>query len=275
MKPVNTFSSELLRKLSKNDNYEGLNADQVMLSMMENPLVWYNIPLIFIDKRNDSIRKILGTPKGEKHIALVDLFEPDGSYKLEPYLAAASSTNNPSYFEKDFLKTHEKFFLLNSALSGSILRIFPLVNDANNKWIAPPEVNEANYKGMDSLFTRQIIPLYRNALVEARNANNYESADTFLNGMKNFQKKHGSAILPSKEKIETEILYNKYDIFRKLYVYYMLAGLLVIIISIVFIFWNNDLVRTLVRISKVLVLFLFVVHTGCLLYTSPSPRDRG
>ena len=39
MKPVNTFSSELLRKLSGKNQYKGLNADQVFLSMTEFPLV--------------------------------------------------------------------------------------------------------------------------------------------------------------------------------------------------------------------------------------------
>ena len=31
MKPINTFSSELLRKVSKSDTYEGMNSDQVLL----------------------------------------------------------------------------------------------------------------------------------------------------------------------------------------------------------------------------------------------------
>ena len=44
MKPANTFSSELLRKVSKNDKYQGLNSDQVLLSIMNNPAIWYNVP---------------------------------------------------------------------------------------------------------------------------------------------------------------------------------------------------------------------------------------
>ncbi|MFC5045031.1 cytochrome c biogenesis protein ResB [Aquimarina hainanensis] len=118
MKPVNTFSSELLRKLSKKDTYEGLTADQVFVSMIENPFIWYSVPIIEIQRENDSIRKILGVPKSERRISLIDLVEPDGTYKLTPYLEKASSTTTPSSFEKDFLKTHEKFYLLNQALGG-------------------------------------------------------------------------------------------------------------------------------------------------------------
>lgn len=261
MKPINTFSSELLRKLSHDDNYEGLNPDQVMLSMIENPLVWYNVPLIYIKKENDSIRKILGTPKGEKRVALVDLFEKDGSYKLEPYLEAATTTNTPSNFEKDFIKTHEKFFLLNSALSGGVLRIFPIPNDENNKWVAPPALNDAKFTGMDSLFTRQIIPLYRSALVEARKTNDYSKPGLYLKGLKNFQEKFGSEVLPSENKIKTELTYNKYDIFRSLYKYYALGGILMLILVISQIFNNNKTIRTLILIAKIIITLLFITHT--------------
>ena len=40
MKPANTFSSELLRKVSKKDNYNGLNSDQVLLSIMNKKKVY-------------------------------------------------------------------------------------------------------------------------------------------------------------------------------------------------------------------------------------------
>ena len=265
MKPVNTFASELLRKLSKRDNYEGLNADQVMLSMIENPLVWYNVPLIYIKKENDSIRKILGTPKGEKRVALVDLFEKNGTYKLEPYLEGATSTNTPSNFEKDFIHTHEKFYLLNSALSGGVLRIFPIPEDDNNKWVAPPALNEAKLTGIDSLFTKQIIPLYRSALVEARKTNDYEKANLYLNGLKNFQNKFGSEVLPSDSKVKAELAYNKYDVFRSLYTYYMLGGLLMLIFVITQIFNDNKVIRLLIAISKYTIVILFLIHTAGLI----------
>ncbi len=51
MKPANTFSSELLRKVSKSDTYKGLNSDQVLLSIMNNPAVWYNVPMIYLKTR--------------------------------------------------------------------------------------------------------------------------------------------------------------------------------------------------------------------------------
>lgn len=266
MKPINTFSSELLRKLSKQDNYQGLTSDQVMLSMIENPFVWYNVPIIYIKKENDSIRKILGTPKGEKRVALIDLFDSKGGYKLEPYLQQASSTNTPSNFEKDFLRTHEKFYLLNSALSGAMLSIFPKKDDPNNKWFAPPALNEAGFKGVDSVFTKHIVPIYKESLVDARKSGDYEKADEYLTVIKNFQKKYGSEVMPSDQKIETEILYNKYDIFKKLFVYYMLGGLLLLFFVVLNIFWENKFISILVSLGKVAIFLMFLTHTAGLGY---------
>ena len=60
MKPLNTFSSELLRKVSKSDNYNGLNSDQVFLSILRNPLAWYSEPIIYIKRGND-IRNVIGS----------------------------------------------------------------------------------------------------------------------------------------------------------------------------------------------------------------------
>ncbi len=262
MKPVNTFSSELLRKLSKKDKYKGLNADQVFVSMVENPFIWYSVPIIEIQRENDSIRRILGVPKTERRVSLIDLVEPDGSYKLAPYLERASSTNTPSSFEKDFLKTHEKFYLLNQALGGGILKVFPVPGDEGNKWVSVPELNEFKFTGMDSVYTRQIVSIYRQSLQEARKTGDYSKPDKYVESIKSFQKKYGSEVLPTDKKIKAEIALNKYDIFRTLYKYYGLIGLLMMIFVIIRIFKESKGIRALINGTIGVVIFLFILHTA-------------
>ena len=75
MKPLNTFSSELLRKVSKSDTYEGINSDQAMISMTQFPEYWYNLPMIYLKRGNDSIRKIIGIEKEAKYAPLVSFFD--------------------------------------------------------------------------------------------------------------------------------------------------------------------------------------------------------
>jgi len=267
MKPVNTFSSELLRKLSKKDTYEGLTADQVFVSMLENPFIWYSIPIIEIQRENDSIRKILGVSKSERRVSLIDLVEQDGSYKLDPYLEKASSTNTPSSFEKDFLKTHEKFYLLNQALGGGILKIFPVPGDEGNKWVSIPELNEHKFTGMDSVYTRQIIPIYIQSLKEARaSSGDYSKPNQYIESIKAFQTKFGSEVMPADDKIQAEIALNKYDIFRTLYRYYGITSILFILIIIFGIFYyKNKFLKILIKIFMGITVLIFMVHTSGLI----------
>ncbi len=61
---------------------------------------------------------------------------------MTPYLDEAYKAANPNQFQKDFIETDKKVVILNSALCGSILRIFPIPNDANNKWISYLELDQ-------------------------------------------------------------------------------------------------------------------------------------
>ena len=69
--------------MSKKDNYNGLNSDQVLLSIMNNPTIWHNVPLIYLKRGNDSIRKIIGLNTDIKYAPLLSFFDKKGYYKLE------------------------------------------------------------------------------------------------------------------------------------------------------------------------------------------------
>ncbi|CAM4337705.1 cytochrome c biogenesis protein CcsA [Gillisia limnaea] len=261
MKPANTFASELLRKISKKDSYEGLNADQILVSMTENPAVWYNVPFIYVKPKNDSIRHITGVSEDQEYLAMTDFFDNTGVYKLSPYLEKAYQAAVPDQFQKDFIETDRKVNLLFNALQGNILRIFPVPGDENNKWVSFPEVPEANFKGMDSVYAKQILPIYMNTLREARSSGDYTQSTELLESIKGFQKKFGGEVMPSERKIEAEVLYNKYDIFKNLFMWYMLAGLLMLVFVIIQIFKDSKAIEILIKISAVAILLMFIAHT--------------
>ncbi|WP_425433092.1 cytochrome c biogenesis protein CcsA [Flavobacterium magnum] len=261
MKPVNTFSSELLRKVSHSDTYNDMNADQVFLSMTQFPKLWYEVPIIYINPGNDSIRKIIGIPSKQKFARFINFFDKMGNYKLSPFLDKAYGAVNPTNFEKDFVETDKKMNLMNSALSGTILRIFPIPGDKNNKWISSAELDTAPIKGMDSIFTRQIVPIYLNSLSVAALNKKYKEPDFYLEGISKYQKKYGAKVMPSDDKISSEILYNKINIFRNLFFMYMMAGIVMMIFVIIRIFKENRLMRFLVNFMHVVVGLLFAAHT--------------
>ena len=261
MKPVNTFSSELLRKVSKNDTYGDMNSDQVFLSMTQFPRMWFEVPLVYIKSGNDKIREIIGIDSKEKYAPFIKFFDKNGNYKLSAYLDDAYKTSTPDQFQKDLIETDRKVNLLNSALSGSILRVFPIVNDKNNKWISPLELGQSNMKGMDSTFVRNVFPLYIGALYSAQEKGNYTNADFYLKSIENYQKKFGKAVRPSEERISSEITCNKYDIFKKLYYLYMISGVLMLMFTIINIFFEKKSLRIVINFFHILIAFFFLLHT--------------
>jgi cytochrome c-type biogenesis protein CcsB len=259
MKPINTFSSELLRKVSKSDTYKDMNSDQVFLSMTQFPQAWFEVPLIYIKKGNDSIRKIIGIGSDVKYASIKSFVDQNGNYKLSPFLEKAYKAQIPSNFEKDFIEADKKVSLLNSALSGKILKIFPIPNDKNNKWASYLEINHATGTSLDTI--KNALPIYLDALMKASRDDNYTMSNTFLVGMENYQKKEGSAVRPSDDKIDSEILYNKYDVFKNLYYLYMLSGIMMLLFTIINIFFEKKFIRTLVNGFHVFIAFLFGLHT--------------
>jgi cytochrome c-type biogenesis protein CcsB len=260
MKPINTFASELLRKISRKNSYAGLDANQVFLSMTEFPSLWLEAPIMSLKWQNDSIREILGV-KDAKYFSLMDLIDNNGSNKLGPYIEEASKTINKNQFQKDFMKAYENFYLLNEVLGGSLLKIFPIPDDENNRWVSYPELNNVNYNKKDSILVRTILPYYLNTLIEARKTGDYRNADIILSGLLKFQNQHGNEVMLSQNKITAEIRYNKIDIFNKLYKYFAVFGILMFVFIIVQIFKENKIINSTVKLFKYLIWILFILLT--------------
>ncbi|MCR8667965.1 cytochrome c biogenesis protein CcsA [Aestuariibaculum sp. M13] len=270
MMPVNTYASEMLRKLSKSDTYEGFDANQVFLSIQESPTLWYNVPVIYLrPMETDSLRSIIGVSKEGKHFALVDFLNEDGTYKLEPYLDDAYSVAVPNGYQKKIKETDERVRLLFNTIEGASLKIFPIPNDANNKWVSAYDYKFGNYKIQDSLysnFVRNGFRAYLFTLNQSKQSGDFSEASKLLEAFKKTQHQYGGSVMLSDKKIKTEILYNKYDVFKKLFSWYMYAGSLLFILLIIQIFKEkNKTLNISVTVFKFIILGLFLLHTAGLI----------
>ncbi len=264
MKPLNTFASELLRKLSKKNSYEDLDANQVLLSMIQNPTPWYHVPFIAIKKHNDSLHHVLGVAEGAEYVKAIDFFDARGNYKLDPFLDAAYRTNTPTQFEKEYKDIDLKLALLNRALSGEMFKIYPIPNDENNKWISRTDFMGNNQVITDTLYANFIqnsLPYYTSQLRYAKMNGDYAEADKMLEAFKTNQHNYGSEIMPSDDKIKAELTYNKYNVFRKLFLFYMLVGTVLFTLLITQIFKDNKFIRGAVSFFKITTVILFLIHT--------------
>ena len=271
MKPVNTYASELLRKLSKKDTYNNYEANQVFLSMQESPQLWYNVPIIYLKpKKADTIRSVIGLPKEQKYAALIDFLDKNLNYKLGPYLEEAYSAQVPTAIQKEFKEADQRVSLLFNTLEGDALRLFPIPDDENNKWVSPKEFVQQGIVVRDSLYSNFIKTGFLAYLATLQNdkfqKTDFTQSQKLVEAIKKTQQRYGGKTMLSEKKIKTEIIYNKYDIFKKLFSWYMYASSLMFVLLIIQILKDKSKVlKVSVNIFKVLIYVCFVLHTAGLI----------
>ena len=261
MKPAHTFASELVRKVSKTEQFKKMGPSQVLLSIIENPRLWFEVPIIYLEEKNTEIRALIGVSDTAKYAALSNFITPRGAYKIKEKVAEAQKKKVQNKFEKDIIKIDKRVGLLYSAIGGGILKIYPVPGDENNTWVSQPETSTANFKGTDSVFVRQSLPVYIQFLQKAKKTNDYAEANKILEGIKTFQRKFGAEVIPTEKTIDLEISYNKIQPFQQLAKYYGFASLFLIIFVIWQIFNSKKWINTTVKVLTYIVLGLFVFHT--------------
>ena len=262
MKPAHTFASELVRKVSQTETLYGMEPSQVLLSIIENPRLWYEVPAVFLEKGNTKIRAQLGLPETAKYARLSDFFTDNATYKIREDVAEAQKKSVKSYFDKDLIKIDKRVGLLYGAIGGGILKIYPIPGDENNKWVSQPETSSTEgFKPQDSIFVRRSLPLYVQLLQTSKKTGDYTKANQLLAGIKKYQEKFGSEVLPSDRQVELEIAYNKYSVFTKLVRYYGFTSLLLILFVVAQIFSTKKWISYVVKILIGVAVSLFILHT--------------
>ncbi len=260
MKPAHTFASELVRKVAHTDNFKGLTPSQILVSITEAPMFWLNVPFIYLEKGNTQIREILGLPKNAKYARFIDFYDQNGSSKISHLVIEAQKKRIQSKLEQDAIKIERRVWLLSQALGGGILRIYPIPNNEENKWVSQPETSQANFKGTDSVFVRQSLPVYFQLLQASKKTSDYTETNKILDGIKKFQRKFGSKVIPTQDKIQLEIAYNKANIFVKLSKYYGCISLLMIVFVFFQIFNNKPWINYVIKAFIGIIIILFITH---------------
>jgi len=261
MKPAHTFASELVRKVHQSENFRDMTPSQVLLSIMENPILWFEVPIIYLEEENLKIREHLGVSDTTMHVSLSNFFTAKAEYKIREKVAEAQKKKIQNKFEQDLIKIDKRVGLLYSAIGGGIMKIYPIPNDENNKWVSQPETLMTKGFKQDSIFVRKSLPLYVQLLQTAKKTGDYSKANQVLDGIKKYQMKYGEEVYPSNDQIELEIKYNEINIFKKLVRYYGLASLLLIVFVIIEIFNSKKWVKYLNKALIGVILLLFLSHT--------------
>ena len=80
----------------------------------------------------------------------------------------------------------------------------------------------------------------------------YSTASGILESIKGFQYKYSENIMPSDDKIKAEVLYNKINVFEKLFIWYFAVGMLYFLFIIVDIFSGFSFVKKFMKYTLLL-----------------------
>jgi len=258
LKPINTLSAELLRKVSRKSSLSGLNPDQVLLGMAINPHEWQSVKMIKI--AHPKMKNLLKTDK--KYASYRDFFNLNtGTYILAQLVenAYAKRPAERGTWEKELIKVDEKINICYLIYSGSFLQIFPLKDDANNKWYNSQ--NYQKFQSEDSVFVKSMLPLYYQSLEAAIKTGDMSQADKNLTYLREFQQKYAGDILPAQRRIKMEMLYNRLSIFKRLFMYLGLLGFIMLIFNFITVFNPAKKFSTLNLIFIILLWVGFAAQT--------------
>lgn len=258
MMPVNTFSSEILRKLYKQDRIGALNSDQFILSVMMIPEVWIDLPCISV--KNEEVASLyhLETP----HSSYVEFFDADGRYKLQGSLDSIYRKNpaERTRVEKEVLKLDERVNIFHLLAERKLIELFPLPDDPDMAWYAPGDDLSA-FVGKDSMFVSRIFDWYVDELFVATESKDWSKADEVLDMIGTYQKSKATGVDISERKMHLEVLYNKLDIFRRCRVVYLFAGIVLLLLNILSMSGRYR-VRNLCNVLAIFVAISFAFHTA-------------
>jgi cytochrome c-type biogenesis protein CcsB len=258
IKPIQTMASEVLRKVTRKEQFNNMNANQVMLSMMYNPSYWQKQPMIKVN-HPDLEKKLKAV---DKYASFINFFDKNFQYIIAKDADEANRKKpaERTKYDKEVIAVDERANICFMVYQGAMLRIFPKAKDENNTWFT--SLDYKNFVSHDSIFVKSIVPFYFASINESFEAKNWHMADSILNHIVDFQQKFGAAVIPEQSKIDAEIMYNKINIFERLFQYYLYVGLLMLIFLFMDIFVSKKWKKNVITGLSVLLFGLFLLHTA-------------
>ncbi|MDR2469271.1 MAG: cytochrome c biogenesis protein CcsA [Tannerella sp.] len=255
--PLNTFASEILRKLHKGTHFGSLNADRFLLSVLAMPEMWMRTPLITCS--NDEITSVFGLSRGE--CAYIEVFDEEGEYKLQRRLDEAYSRMpaERTAFDKDLIKLDERIHVFHLLLEGELLRLFPNANDPEGKWYAHGD-DLSGYSGQDSMFVAGILGEYLSEVREALASGDWSKANEWLGMMTTYQQKKGTETGLDNDRLTLELKYNRLNVFHRCKVGYLALGGCLLLFSFLLFFRERRWAKWAIRLLGVGVLLVFHFH---------------
>jgi len=275
-KPLYTISSDILRKVSRENSFDGLSPMQVFMGCSLDFYHWQNVSLIKVS--NDDLRQVLKLKGDRAAFSDIVTFGDGGGYKLSALVETAYSKaeSERSKFDKEVIKVDERVNICYMMSRGDFLRLFPL-RDGTDHWGMATDAVRHDVSSEDSLFVLSVVPMWVQAVTEVGVTGH--DPEQFLIAVNQYQRTHAGYNLPSATKVGAELFYYKARIFEKLFPWYATVGLVMIFTIITVIIRGREKAGLLLKALTALVAAGFLFHTlglGIRWYISGhSPMSNG
>jgi cytochrome c-type biogenesis protein CcsB len=277
-KPLYSLSTDILRKINRQNSYKGLTPMQVFLGFTLDFENWQDEKIIKVSSRE--LRAYLGITGEYAAVNQIVEFGGSGSYKLSGLIEEVFSkpSSERDKFDKEVIKVDERVNIIVMMARGEFLKMFPL-RDGTDHWGLPSEALPNAIHENDSVYLSNILPLYSAALFEGSRTGNNSQADQYLNSIIEYQRRFAGYELPSENKVKAEIFYHKSLIFEKLFPFYATTGVIMLGVLIYLIIAGKKRRNILIKGLGLLILGGFLFHTlglGLRWYISGhSPMSNG
>lgn len=256
--PMNTFSAEILRKISQDQSIGKLNADQFLLSLLAMPQMWMQVPLIALP--DEQISAQYNLPMEVAPYA--SFFDHQGNYRLLPRLQEIyhRAPVDRTAADKNLIKVDERVNILYQLINHTMPGIYPHSTDPLHTWYAPGE-DLSHFPKEDSLFIADIFKRYLTGVQLALVQGDWSKPDEALAEIVRYQQLNDKASLIHPKKLAAEVRYNQMNIFNRSKTGYFIFGGVLLIFVFIQMWrkqaWLQNGVFTLI----VFIVALFIYHS--------------
>ncbi len=263
MKPMDTLATEILAKVSRKSSLLGMTPNQVVLGMMLAPDSWREINMIHTADK--AVNKVIGVDENTKDTSFSQFFEfPSemNGYKLSKYVdeAVRKAPGKRNKFDKAVLKIDERVNVCFMVYTGELISIWPSMTDNNNKWF-PTITAIQKFDAKNSEIVRILALNWFNKIEEGIKTGDWSGADKALAAVKKYQRSVGKDVYISDNKIEAEILYNRLNIFEKLWPFFFLIGFVLLILSFTKIIRPKFKLGIYTKVTMAVLIIFFIALT--------------
>jgi len=258
IEPISTLASDLLRKIAKADDWDGMSAVEFFLDMSSNPDKWKTVPLVKVG--HPDLAKTLGASNG--FVSFRQMFDEAGNYRLNEMVQQAYNKKQTlrNKFDKEIMNVDERVNICYQIFNGDFLKVFPVPHDERKTWVTSSAFPKTAKKE-ESDFAGNILNLYYQSVNEAEASGNWAKPDENLGYIKKFQHTYGADIIPSSTKISMEIFYNEWNIFGKLAKIYAFLGFVLLVLHFMLIFKSGKGLSKYINIGTILIAVAFLCYT--------------